>query len=304
MREACLNTIYKLAKKNKKIVFIGSDLGPGVMDNFKKKIPKRFFMEGVSEQSIIGIASGLAKEGFIPYVNTIATFLTRRCFEQIVIDICLHNLPVRLIGNGGGLVYAPLGPTHMAIDDLAIMRSIPNIKIIVPCDAYEMKKTIQDTVNYKCPIYIRLAKGGEKIISNNKNIVQIQKGNFFIKPKKYLFISTGIASQIALEAAKYINKKKQLCGVLHLGVIKPLDFKTVRSVIKKVKKVIIVEEAFKDGGLGTSILESMSENLKSHVHKICRIGLQNKFISNYGDQHNLLRHNKITIKNLSKMMLK
>jgi len=89
-----------------------------------------------------------------------------------------------------------------------------------------------------------------------------------------------------------------------LGTIKPLDYKTVRSIIKKVKKVIIVEEAFKDGGLGTSILESMSENLKSHLYKIYRIGLQNKFISNYGDQDILLRHNKITIKNLSKMMLK
>ena len=105
------------------MVFIGSDLGPGVLENMRVEMPDRFFMEGVSEANIIGMAAGLAMDGFIPYVNTIATFLTRRCFEQISIDLCLHNLSVRLIANGGGLVYAPLGPTHIAIDDVALMQN-------------------------------------------------------------------------------------------------------------------------------------------------------------------------------------
>ena len=110
MRYTCLQTIYELAKKNKKICFVGSDLGFGVLKEFKKKFKDRFFMEGVSEQHITGMAAGLAMEGFIPYFNTIATFITRRNFEQNVIDLGLHKVPVRLIGNGG-LVYAPLGPT-------------------------------------------------------------------------------------------------------------------------------------------------------------------------------------------------
>ena len=100
MRKTCLETVFELAKTNKKVVFIGSDLGPGVLDNFKKKFPDRFFMEGVAEQAIIGMSAGLAMQKFRPYVNTIATFITRRCFEQVVIDLCLHNLPVTLIGNG------------------------------------------------------------------------------------------------------------------------------------------------------------------------------------------------------------
>ena len=100
MRKTCLDTVYELAKKNKKILFIGSDLGPGVLDKFKKKFPERFFMEGVAEQAIIGMAAGLAMQKFRPYVNTIATFITRRAFEQVVVDLCLHNLPVTLIGNG------------------------------------------------------------------------------------------------------------------------------------------------------------------------------------------------------------
>ena len=123
MRRTCLDMVYELAKRDPRVVFIGSDLGPGVLDQMKTEMPDRFFMEGVQEQHIVGMAAGMAMEGYIPYVNTIATFLTRRCFEQLAIDLCLHNLPVRLIANGGGLVYAPLGPTHLAIEDMEIGRA-------------------------------------------------------------------------------------------------------------------------------------------------------------------------------------
>ena len=122
MRKKCLDAVYELAARDNNVVFIGSDLGAGTLDRFKQDFPDRFFMEGVSEASIVSMAAGLALEGRTVYVNTIATFLTRRCFEQVVLDLGLHNVNVRLIGNGGGVVYAPLGPTHLAIDDLAIMR--------------------------------------------------------------------------------------------------------------------------------------------------------------------------------------
>ena len=157
MRKTSLNSIYQLAKNNEKVVYIGSDLGAGVLNNMKGEMPGRFFMEGVSEQHIIGMAAGIAMEGFIPYVNTIATFLTRRCFEQIAVDLCLHDLPVRLIANGGGVVYAPLGPTHMAVEDIAILRSLPNMTIIAPCDADEMQRMMPQTLDWPHPIYIRLA---------------------------------------------------------------------------------------------------------------------------------------------------
>ena len=132
MRKTSLNCVYELAQQDERVLFVGSDLGSGVLDEMKQEFPERYFMEGISEQYIIGMAAGMAMEGFIPYVNTIATFLTRRCYEQVFIDICLHKLPVRLIGNGGGVVYAPLGPTHLATDDIAIMRSIPNMTVVAP----------------------------------------------------------------------------------------------------------------------------------------------------------------------------
>ena len=176
MRKKCLDTIFELAKKNKKVVFIGSDLGPNVLENFKKKIPNRFFMEGVSEQSIIGMAAGMAMESYIPFVNTISTFITRRCYEQIVVDLCLHNLPVKLIGNGGGLVYAPLGPTQQAIEDFTILRAIPNMTILAPCDAIEMEAIVRETLKLKSPVYIRVAKGGDKIVHNKKQKFKIGLG--------------------------------------------------------------------------------------------------------------------------------
>ena len=137
----------------------------------------------------------MAMDGFVPYVNTISTFLTRRCYEQICIDVCLHDLPVRLIGNGGGLVYAPLGPTHQAIDDIALMRNLPNMTIISPCDAYEMEKLMMQTLNWKHPIYIRLAKGGDEIIGNTNQNYKIGKGIVYKEAKDGLFITTGIMAQ-------------------------------------------------------------------------------------------------------------
>src|SRR6516165_1496483 len=102
MRNTCLSMIYTLAKEDERVVFIGSDLSPGLLSDMKAEMPERYYMEGIAEANVIGMAAGMAMEGFIPYVNTIATFITRRCYEQVAVDLCLHDLPVRLIGNGGG----------------------------------------------------------------------------------------------------------------------------------------------------------------------------------------------------------
>lgn len=304
MRKTCLNTVYKLAKKNKKIIFLGSDLGPGVLDDFKKEMPNRFLMEGVSEQSIIGLSAGLAMEGFVPYVNTIATFITRRCFEQVVVDLSLHNLPVKLIGNGGGLVYAPLGPTHQAIEDLSIMRSIPNMSIISPCDAIEMEALMKDSINYKKPLYIRLARGGDKIVTKKNEKISIGKGNLKIIPKDYLFITTGVMTQIAIEASNFLKKRRNInAGVLHLGTVKPLDKNLLIKWIPKVKKIVTVEENVLSGGFGSSILEFTSENFPKHLHKISRIGLKDQFIEQYGSQDLLFKSNNLTKENLIKKIL-
>ena len=298
MRKTSLNTIHELAKEDERVVFIGSDLGAGVLDEFKTNIPERFFMEGIAEQHIIGMAAGLSMDGFVPYVNTIATFLTRRCYEQIAVDLCLHDLPVRLIANGGGYVYAPLGPTHQAIEDISIMRSLPNMTVIAPCDAVEMKKIINATLDYTHPIYIRLAKGGDQIISNEDEPISIGEGVVFKEPDDGLFISTGIMTQVALEASEELNKDGYSVGVLHLHTIKPLDNEKLMTIVPKVKKIITVEEHSLIGGLGSSILEFCNENLPDNIQNITRLGIPDRFSQNYGSQNELLEHIGLTSRNL------
>src|SRR6266567_3846596 len=166
MRPTCINKVFELAKRDSRVAYIGSDLDPPLTKRMREEMPGRAFMEGVSEAHVVGMAAGLAMEGFIPFVHTIATFITRRCFEQVAVDVCLHNLPVRLIGNGGGLVYAPLGPTHLAIEDIAIMRALPNMTVVSVCDADEMKKATAATLALPGPAYIRLGKGGDQVVSN------------------------------------------------------------------------------------------------------------------------------------------
>jgi transketolase len=290
MRNKCLEMIYKLAKKNKKIVFVGSDLGAGVLDEFKKKLPDRFFMEGISEQYLTGMVAGLAKEGFIPYFNTIATFLTRRNFEQNMIDLGLHNLPVRLIGNGGGLVYAALGPTHQAIEDISIMRSIPNMKILAPCDSNEMEKLMPQTCDDKNPIYIRLAKGGDEVVTKEKKNLKIGKAILFNDPKDVLFITTGITTQECLKACVQLKKINLKSGVLHNGTIKPIDQKSIIKYCNYSKFVFTVEEHLVSGGLGSIVLEALNLNKSKSISKIHRIGIKNQFVKKYGSQEELLNY--------------
>jgi len=288
MRKTSLEWIYKLAKVDERVLFIGSDLGAGVLENMRQDMPDRWFMEGISEQHIIGMAAGLALEGFIPYVNTIATFLTRRCFEQIVIDLSLHSLPVRLIGNGGGVVYAPLGPTHQAIEDIAIMRVIPNMTVVAPCDADEMSRLMNRTLDWPGPIYIRLGKGGDDVVSENKHGFEIGKSITLRSSGEVLFVTTGIMTQRAVAAADLLNQEKISTGVLHVHTLKPFDEQKLLESIEGVRLVVIAEEHVLSGGLGTIVIEVLSDSDLSTTPKIRRVAIPNKFPDKYGSQDNLL----------------
>ena len=284
MRNTCLEQVYEMAKRDPRIVFIGSDLGAGVLQKFKAEMPDRFFMEGIQEQNIIGMAAGMALEGKIVYVNTIATFLTRRCFEQIAVDGCLHNLNVRLICNGGGLVYAPLGPTHMAIEDIAIMRTLPNMTILAPADAEEMKQWMLATADHQGPLYIRLAKGGDPIVT---------KYVFPFYPE-VLLVTTGITLGIALEAAKLIPS----CTILHIPRIKPFNLEMFYIYAERARAIISIEEHSIIGGLGSACAEAIAEAGFSPAKRFKRIGIPDVFPDRYGSQAELLEYYKITSSNI------
>lgn len=302
MRKAALNYIHKLAQQDERVVFIGSDLGPGVLEVMKQEFPDRFFMEGVSEQHIIGMAAGLAMEGFIPFVNTIATFLTRRCYEQVALDLCLQNLPVRLIANGGGVVYAPLGPTHLATEDIGILRTLPNMTIIAPCDADEMNRLMPQTIDWPHPIYIRLAKGGDSVVSQPEQGFEIGQAILLREPGVGLFVTTGVMTQVALEAAQQLEQSAITCGVLHIHTIKPLDQTSLRCWLPRVNAVVTVEEHTRIGGLGSAILEFCSDEMPEQAVKISRMGIPDRFADQYGSQNSLLTHWGITAESLCHTM--
>ena len=294
MRQMCLNMVYELAKADDRIFFIGSDLGVGTLDQFKEEMPDRFFMEGVSEANLIGMAAGLAMEGKIPYVNTIATFLTRRCYEQLVVDLCLHNANVRLIANGGGLVYAPLGATHEAVEDLAILRAVPNMTVVAPADADEMRRLMPLTVDYEGPIYIRLAKGFDPIVTNDETNFAIGKAIPMRKGSDALIVTTGITLKMALEASASLSQAGIEASVLHVHTVKPLDTAAILEYASRVPAVVTIEEHTIIGGLGSAVAEIVAEANFSPAKRFKRMGLPDVFPNEYGSQASLMEKYSIT----------
>ena len=290
MRKRCLDMVYALAKRDERVVFIGSDLSPGLLGDMKKAYPERYFMEGVAEANIIGMAAGMAMEGLVPYVNTIATFITRRCYEQVALDLCLHDLPVRLIGNGGGYVYAPLGPTHQAIEDIAIMRALPNMTVTAVCDAEEMTRLMTASLDWPHPIYIRLAKGGDPIISRADNGFAIGKAidmSAHASDADALVIATGVATAAALDAGKRLVRNGVRCRVLHVHTVKPLDAPAVVAAARKARLVVTVEEHSVIGGLGSAVLEALADTGEP-MPPVRRLGIGDKFADHYGNQQKLM----------------
>ena len=296
MRKTCLNLVYEMAMKDDRIFFIGSDLGFETLKEFKEMNPDRFIMEGVNEAHVVGMAAGLAMEGKVVYVNTIASFLTRRCFEQVVLDLCMHNVNVRLIGNGGGVVYAPLGPTHLAFEDISIFRALPNMTIVAPADADEMRRLMPLTVDYSGPIYIRLAKGYDPIVTNYDTPFKIGEAVPMRTGRDVLLVTTGITLGLALEAADELNGAGIQASVLHIPTIKPLDVETLLSMAENVPAIVTIEEHTIIGGLGSAVAEVVMEEGYEPAKKFKRIGIPDVFPEGYGSQDSMMERNGITSK--------
>jgi transketolase len=303
MRQAALNMVHELAKRDPRVVFIGSDLGPDTLKSLKAELPGQFLMEGVSEANIVSMAAGLALEGKIPYINTIATFLTRRCFEQIVLDLGLHKTKVRLIGSGGGLVYAPLGPTHLATDDFAILRVVPNMTILAPADAGEMRRLMPQTLEVDGPVYIRLGKGGDPVVSRADLPCQIGKAIAMREGRDGLIVATGICLQVALDAALALEGQGVSTGVLHVHTVKPLDIAAILQQAQRVRAILTIEEHSVTGGLGSAVAEVIAEAGFQSAKRFKRLGLPDAFADQYGSQATLMKRYGLTASDASGAML-
>jgi transketolase len=282
--------IYELAKRDRRALFVGSDLSPGLLADMRREMPDRWYMEGITEQNVVGMAAGLAMEGFVPYVNTIATFITRRCYEQVAVDLCLHRLPVRLIGNGGGLVYAPLGPTHLAIEDIAIMRALPNMTVTAVCDAKEMVRLMNCTLDWPDPIYIRLAKGGDPVVSREENGFAIGKAIPMRRARSrpsIVLMSTGVMTTNSLVAAERLARDGIDMSIIHFHTVKPLDEDAVLEFATEAALVVTVEEGIRIGGFGSAVTDLLVEKMGAALPPMLRVGLPDAFPHKYGVQDDL-----------------
>lgn len=302
MRRTCLDHVYKLARQDERVVFIGSDLGAGVLDNFKKEMPERFFMEAVAEANVVGMACGMAREGKVVYVNTIQSFLTRRCYEQIVLDACLHNLNVRFIGNGGGTVYAPLGPTHWATEDLSILRVIPNMTILAPADAEEMARLMPATLNHQGPVFIRLGKGFDPVVTRDEAF-EIGKASCYRDGTDALIISCGIALGPVQKAAELLGSQGVEASVLHVPTVKPLDVDVILQYAQMATCVVTVEENTILGGLGGAVAEVLAEACLEKPLLFKRMGFEDSFSKHYGSQNEHLARVNITGEGIASTVL-
>jgi len=280
MRKAFIETLIKLAEKDKNIYLLTGDLGFSVLEPFSRRFPKRFINCGVAEQNMMGLAAGLALSGKKPYVYSIIPFVTMRCFEQIRNDVCYQNLDVKIVGVGSGLAYGPLGPTHHAIEDIGTLRTLPNMIILSPADPVETKELTLQSYQRKSPTYLRLHKSGEKILYRFPQKIEIGKPSILKEGKDGLIIATGILVNLCLEVVEELRKNDYNFRLISLHTLKPIEKKEILKAITGFKLIFTVEEHNVFGGLGSAMAEILAEsNYEGHFE---RIGIPDKYCSEVG----------------------
>jgi transketolase len=259
MRNAFIKTLIELAEKDENIYLLTGDLGFSILEGFANKFPKRFINCGVAEQNMMGVAAGLALSGKKPYVYSIIPFVTMRCFEQIRNDVCYQNLDVKIVGVGSGLAYGSLGATHHAIEDIAILRVLPNMTILSPADPIETRELVLKSYQVKNPTYLRLNKSGEKILYNLTSQIEIGKPSVLKEGQDGAIIATGISVGLGLEVVEKLKEKGYNFKLISLHTLKPIDEKSLLKELVRQKIIFTLEEHNIIGGLGSVIAEILAE---------------------------------------------
>lgn len=258
MRFEVINTIYETALKDPRIVFMTGDLGHAHLEDFKNNLPKQYVNTGIAEQNMIGIAAGLALSGHRVFVYSIAPFITMRCYEQIKVDVCYQNTGVVIIGIGAGYAYSTCGCTHHAIEDIAVMRALPNMQIYSPSNPMEARQLTEYLLTSNHPAYLRIGKGGEPPAEKDYTLT-IGKG-FVMKPGKDITIfSTGSIIHEAMRASDLLASSNISAEVINIHTIKPIDTETIIDRAKTRQGIFILEEHNILGGLGEGISRIICE---------------------------------------------
>ena len=303
MRNAYVDSLYELAKTNNNIMSLNADIGAIVFDKFRKDFPDRFVNCGVAEGNMISVAAGMAACGKIPFTYTITPFITARTYEQIKLEVCLQNTNVKIVGVGAGLVYSTLGPTHHATEDIAIMKTLPNMKIVSPVDPIESREATFTIANTPGPFYFRLGTRGEPQINQDNYKFKLGEGVTLKDGDDVTIFSTGSITYDALQAAEELEKNNISTRVVNIHTIKPIDKKIIQKASQETGTVLSVEEHNIEGGLGETIAGIILEGKNSDV-KFRRIGIKDCFCSYYGTHQELKKYYEISKDNIVEQVKK
>lgn len=302
MRNAFADEATKLSMADNRIVLLSGDIGNKLFDTFKEKNGSRFLNCGVAEGNMMGVAAGMALSGLRPIIYTITPFTTTRCYEQIRVDACYHNVPVTIVGTGSGFTYAELGPTHHSCEDLAIMRVLPNMTVLAPADEVELRQCLQATFKQDGPVYIRIGKKGEAITPKKDNNFEIGHSITVSEGSDVCLISTGILLPIVMKAAEILSSQGVSARVESFHTIKPLDQKTLHDAFANYPVVAVVEEHNKIGGLGGSIAEWLALQVSTKGRMIS-FGVDDEFMHEVGSQNYAREKYGLTSENIALQVL-
>jgi transketolase len=300
MRNTFAGTFYEAGKRDNRLAVVVADISPaGSMQKFRDEFPDRFINTGVAEQIMIGLCAGMALRGLRPFAYTIATFALFRPFEFVRDDLCYHNLPVTVVGIGGGVTYSTLGATHHAMEDIAVAGAIPNMSIVAPCDPAETRAaTLWCVEQTRGPVYLRLGKAGEPdFTSMAPDPWEFGKLRYLKKGRDVCVLSYGPIMKVGFAIAERFEKMGKTASVASVHTLKPLDRDGIADALSNHKHVVVIEECVPCGGLAGQVKE-----LAWDQRADCRLDiftLRDKFIHNYGSHNDLLAAHGLDVHTIS-----
>lgn len=303
MQSSCIGSLMELAEKDINIMYLTADSGEGGLDlMFRRNFPERSFDFGIAEENMVAAAAGLASAGKIPFVYTAAPFLAYRAFEFIRNDICLQNLPVKLIGTGSGISVSSLGPTHHTTEDIAVLSSLPNLKIMSPATPKQAYECMKQAYEHQGPVYIRLGMNKEKEFFDDLYQINANGYDVLCDGKEVAIFSTGSILENVMEAAEICRKKDVLPAVVNISVIKPMNVNAILEILEEYDVICIVEEHNIRGGLGSIISDILVDGGISK--RLIRIGLDDCFSKGYGKINQVRIENGLGAESIAERILK
>lgn len=302
MRNIFFQTIKKQARQDKNIFLMTADLAPRYFKDFQKSNPGQFINAGIAEANMIGLAAGLALSGKNVYCYSIIPFLIMRALEQIRIDLCYHNLNVKLLGAGGGLAYGLEGVTHHAIEDIALMRALPNMTVAAPADIYEAQALARVSLKHQGPLYIRFGREANPPVHQKIPHLKIGQGIILDQGKDISLLATGAMLYEASQVAKLLNQKGLKPTLISLPTIKPLDAGLIKKQAQKSQAMFTFEEHSQIGGLGSAVADLLTEI--NYQGRFKKIALPDKYCSAVGKPDFLLKCAGLTSQKITNTILK